>query len=124
MRIRFRIFGLGLVTVLALSACSAPADPATTEPSLAAAEVVPPPATRTADPFEELPKITPPGEPRGADWTCAYRPTYNYDWHDDVLCSNGAERQRPYLREWDSYVTEYEIMESAREYEGQLNAAE
>lgn len=56
-----------------------------------------------------------------ADWTCTYQPTYNHDWHDDVLCSNGTDRQRPYLREWDSYVTENEIMESARDYEQHLN---
>ncbi len=56
-----------------------------------------------------------------AIWTCVYSPTYNNDWHDDVTCSNGAESKRPYLREWDSFVTEPEIMESAREYEVQLN---
>lgn len=54
-------------------------------------------------------------------WSCTYSPTYNDDWHDDVVCSNGDEQDRPYLREWDSFVTEAEIMESAREYEAQLN---
>ena len=56
-----------------------------------------------------------------ADWRCSYSPTYNNDWHDDVVCSNGVEQERPYLRGWDSFVTEAEIMESARQYEGQLN---
>lgn len=56
-----------------------------------------------------------------AAWNCVYSPTYNDDWHDDVVCSNGAEQVRPYLREWDRFVTEVEIMESAREYEAQLN---
>jgi hypothetical protein len=60
-------------------------------------------------------------DPVGPDWTCSYEPTYDYDWHDDVLCSNGTEVHRPYLREWDSYVTQDEIMESAREYVKQLN---
>lgn len=55
-------------------------------------------------------------------WMCTYEPTYDYDWHDDVVCSNGSEAHRPYLREWDDFVTEDEIMESAREYELQLNA--
>jgi hypothetical protein len=54
-------------------------------------------------------------------WNCVYSPTYNDDWHDDVVCSNGAEQQRPSLREWDNFVTEAEIMESAREYEAELN---
>ena len=61
------------------------------------------------------------GSPSGAEWTCDYQPTYNDDWHDDVVCSNGTEQQRPYLREWDSFVTQAEIMESARQYERQLN---
>ena len=61
------------------------------------------------------------GTAGAAEWTCEYAPTYNDDWHDDVTCSNGIDQERPYLREWDSFVTEAEIMESAREYEQQLN---
>lgn len=57
----------------------------------------------------------------GSDWSCFYQPTMNYDWHDDVVCSNTRDQQRPYLREWDDYITQVEIMESAREYERQLN---
>ena len=56
-------------------------------------------------------------------WVCTFDPTMNNDWHDDVLCQNGAALDRPYLREWDDFVTEEEIMESAREYEAALNAA-
>lgn len=59
--------------------------------------------------------------PDTADWECTYSPTYNNDWHDDVVCTNGSEQVRPSLRNWDSFVTEAEIMESAREYEAQLN---
>ncbi len=54
-------------------------------------------------------------------WECRYEPTYNNDWHDDVVCSNGSERHRPYLRDWDDFITQDEIMQSAREYEEQLN---
>jgi len=54
-------------------------------------------------------------------WTCFYSPTYNNDWHDDILCSNAEAKERPYLREWDSFVTEAEIMEAARAYEANLN---
>lgn len=62
------------------------------------------------------------GRPAGtAEWACVYSPTYNDDWHDDVMCSNGVDQERPYLREWDNFVTEAEIMESAREYEQRLN---
>ena len=56
-------------------------------------------------------------------WTCVYAPTYNDDWHDDVICSNGGNSVRPILREWDDFVTEDEMMASAREYEAELNAA-
>ncbi|TYL50433.1 hypothetical protein [Agromyces mariniharenae] len=55
-------------------------------------------------------------------WSCNYDPSYNEDWHDDVRCNKGAEVIRPYLREWDDFVTEAELMESAREYEAKLNA--
>lgn len=58
-------------------------------------------------------------EPRS--WSCSYSPTVDRDWHNDVICSNGVESRRPYLRGADSYVTESEIMASAREYESELN---
>lgn len=64
---------------------------------------------------------SPLGEPDGL-WSCSYSPTFDRDWHNDVLCENGLETERPYLRGWDSYVTQAEIMESAREFEAQLNA--
>jgi hypothetical protein len=54
-------------------------------------------------------------------WTCSYLPTMDQDWHNDVLCTNGVAEERPYLRQWDSFVTEAEIMQSARKYERQLN---
>ncbi|MEI2641426.1 MAG: hypothetical protein V9G10_03600 [Candidatus Nanopelagicales bacterium] len=54
-------------------------------------------------------------------WSCTYQPTYNRDWHDDVLCSNGIEQQRPYLREQDGFITEDEMRRSARAYEHYLN---
>lgn len=54
-------------------------------------------------------------------WECLYDPTFNHDWHDDVICERGNEARRPYLRGWDSFVTEDEIMRSAREYEAKLN---
>ncbi|MEI2268132.1 hypothetical protein OHB93_02285 [Microbacterium sp. No. 7] len=55
-------------------------------------------------------------------WSCDLAPTLNDDWHDDVLCSNGSESHRPYLREWDTFVEEWELLESAEEYEAELNA--
>ncbi|WP_167043493.1 hypothetical protein [Salinibacterium sp. ZJ454] len=57
-------------------------------------------------------------------WSCEYDPTYDDDWHNDVICGNGAESHRPYLREGDDFVTEAEIMESAHEYEAELNATQ
>ena len=56
-------------------------------------------------------------------WSCFYSPSYDNDWHNDIVCSNGVEEHRPYLRGWDSFVTEDEIMASAAEYENELNAA-
>lgn len=56
-------------------------------------------------------------------WTCGYSPTYDNNWHNDVLCFNGSQSERPYLREWDDYITPDEIMASAAEYENELNAA-
>ena len=55
-------------------------------------------------------------------WTCSYDPTINDDWHDDILCSNTVETNRPYLREGDDFITQDEIMESAADFEAQLNA--
>jgi hypothetical protein len=49
------------------------------------------------------------------------RASFNEDWHADVECSNGVEFDRPYLREWDDFVTEDELMQSALEYENLLN---
>ena len=59
-------------------------------------------------------------EPRS--WSCSDSPTFDRDWHNDVICYNGVESHRPYLRGDDSYVTESEIMASAREYEAELNS--
>ncbi|MFI2363790.1 hypothetical protein [Promicromonospora sp. NPDC019610] len=61
------------------------------------------------------------GEAVVSTWSCWYSATDNYDWHDDVVCSNGTESERPYLRGWDDFVTEAEIMESARDHQIQLN---
>ena len=61
-------------------------------------------------------------DPQPATWSCDYSQTYNDDWHDDVACSNGVEQHRPHLRGWDDFVTEDEMMQSAREYEQELNS--
>ena len=80
--------------------------------------------------FEETEVLVPappaplePAPPPPAVWVCSYDPTYDDDWHNDVLCTNGAEFDRPYLRDWDTFITEDEMNESAREYEQQLNGA-
>lgn len=77
------------------------------------------PAAEPVEPAFEAPAP----QPAPMVWTCSYAPTMDYDWHDDVVCSNGSEWHRPYLREWDSFVTEDEIMASALEYEAELNAS-
>jgi hypothetical protein len=55
-------------------------------------------------------------------WVCSYDPTFNRDWHDDVMCSKGKKHLRPYLRPKDRFVTKDEIMRSAHAYEDRLNA--
>ena len=62
------------------------------------------------------------GEAGPHRWRCRYDPTYNDDWHDDILCTRGEERHRPYLREWDSFITYDEIIYEARLYEEYLNS--
>lgn len=71
-------------------------------------------------------RLPPPPEPDppAGPWRCHYSPTMDYDWHNDVLCDNGVEAHRPYLLEWDDFVTEDELMEAAFQYEAALNAAE
>ncbi|WP_411699161.1 hypothetical protein [Conyzicola sp.] len=54
-------------------------------------------------------------------WSCAYDPTMNDDWHDDILCSRGAEQIRPSLLPDSSFVGYSEIMQAARDYETVLN---
>lgn len=82
----------------------------------------PPEITAPEPAYDPPPAPVPAPAPEPAYWTCFYDPTFNDDWHDDVVCSNGSERHRPYLRAWDSFVTEDEIAESALEYENELNA--
>lgn len=73
-----------------------------------------------ATPFTCAPAAPPVPAPSG-QWTCIFDPTYDHNWHNDAWCTNGSEGHRPILREWDSHVTEAELMESAAEYARQLN---
>jgi hypothetical protein len=55
-------------------------------------------------------------EEQAQTWTCSWSPTMNRNWHDDALCTNGSEFERPYLRPGDTYITPDELMSSAREW--------
>lgn len=44
---------------------------------------------------------------------CVYDPTYNDNWHDDMLCGGS----RPYLLPDDDYITRDEIEAAARRWE-------
>lgn len=55
-------------------------------------------------------------------WTCEWDPTMNNDWHDDILCTDGINDDRPYLLPEDSFVEKSEIMRAAARYEDQLNS--
>jgi len=82
-----------------------------------------PPEQAAAEPDADIVDPAPAPAPAPASsWSCHYVPTYDEDWHNDVLCSNGTDVDRPYLRPGDDFVTQDEIMESAHEYEDELNA--
>lgn len=66
-------------------------------------------------------KSTPKPAPKQV-WVCSWSPTFDDDWHNDVLCENGIASERPRLREWDDFVERREIMQSAKEYARQRNA--
>ena len=57
----------------------------------------------------------------GPSWYCSYSPTMNNNWHDDVLCTNGAQSDRPYLLPNDSYIRQDEIVQAAQVYQQYLN---
>lgn len=54
-------------------------------------------------------------------WSCEWLPTMNENWHDDVLCTRGAEFTRPSLLIDHSYVTQEMMMQAATEHEARLN---
>lgn len=87
------------------------------EPGFARAEAyscnAPPEQPETSQPL--------PASPATQAWECRYVPTMNENWHDDVLCQNGAEKIRPLLREWDGFIEEWEMREEAEAYERSLN---
>ncbi|MBH0010193.1 hypothetical protein [Salinibacterium sp. SWN1162] len=59
-------------------------------------------------------------EARGG-WLCIWDPTYNDDWHDDYVCSNGTSIDRPDLLPDDPFVESEELDAAAAAYEDSLN---
>jgi hypothetical protein len=55
-------------------------------------------------------------------WSCSYDPTYDQNWHNDVVCTDGNNSTRPVVRPDDSYITPSEALRFAREYENALNS--
>ncbi|WP_374947650.1 hypothetical protein [Agreia sp.] len=111
-----RLVALGLIFGLALAGCSSMSGGVelddNTRPGIEPYEPAEEPGYVPDDSEIPQPEII---------WSCDYSPTMNEDWHDDVLCIRGGDQDRPYLREGDDFITEDEIMESAREYENALN---
>jgi hypothetical protein len=62
--------------------------------------------------------------PVASAWSCVYDPTYDEDWHNDVVCNNGVSSERPYLLPDDDFITEDEIMVAAVQHEAELNGAQ
>lgn len=107
---------LAVATLVLLAACTGPGNPRLGDV----------PDDTVWDEPQEIQTPDPPIDPAPAPevpsaWVCVYSLIYD-DWHNDVECSDGVNTDRPYLREWDDFVTEDEIMQSAREYEDALNA--
>ncbi|WP_182111676.1 hypothetical protein [Actinotalea sp. JY-7876] len=76
--------------------------------------------------FGSLPTNAPPSDdtplpPAVQTWECWCEATIDYDWHNDVMCSDGTHFDRPYLLADDSFVTEAELMQAAADYESWLN---
>lgn len=63
-----------------------------------------------------------PQDAAGGTWQCAYEPTINNDWHDDVICANGQNSIRPRLLEDERFVTEEEMIAAGQAYEAKLNS--
>lgn len=55
-------------------------------------------------------------------WRCFWDPTMNDDWHDDYLCSDGLNYDRPYLIPDDSFVERWELDAAVNDYEASLNS--
>ncbi|TXK19508.1 hypothetical protein [Homoserinibacter sp. GY 40078] len=79
--------------------------------------------TATSDDFEPASdqQSSDAEEEPGGLWSCNWAPTYNDDWHDDVLCTRGFESKRPILLPDSDFVTEDEMRQAGREYEAKLN---
>lgn len=72
-------------------------------------------------PVQFAPLEQEPSEATGqALWDCFYEPTINDNWHDDVLCTNGAESERPILLPGE-FVTQSDMEIAGAEYEATLN---
>lgn len=54
-------------------------------------------------------------------WSCFFDPTMNYDWHDDVVCTNGVDTIRPRLLTGESFVDAGEMQAAAHRFENRLN---
>ena len=54
-------------------------------------------------------------------WQCYWDPTMNDDWHDDYLCSDGVNVDRPYLLPDDPYVEKWELDAAAADHAAALN---
>ncbi|CAN7294666.1 hypothetical protein LJR186_001475 [Microbacterium foliorum] len=71
-------------------------------------------------PVDDQP-VDPPPPPQPELWSCGWDPTMNENWHDDILCTRGFERDRPLLlTDWD-FVTYDDMMAAGADYEGWLN---
>ena len=72
--------------------------------------------------FDSQDDYQPPAESEASGgWLCIWDPTFNDDWHDDYVCSNGTNIDRPYLLPEDPFVESGEIDAAAAAYEDRLN---
>lgn len=92
------------------------------------ASSVPPPVRYVEDDFEPSDIEIEEAQQRawedvtGQRWSCFYDPTFNENWHDDVLCTDGPTSHRPVLLEDWGFVTEADMRSAGEDYEIFLNS--
>lgn len=121
----FAIVTLGITSACLLAGCtSIEVLDDFKQPHLESVEVAPePPAETVQPPAEYVQSPIENGYPLTVGkWRCSWDATTNHDWHDDYVCTNGVDFERPNLIPGDTFVERWEIDEAAAAHERTLNS--